>query len=51
MLNLDVDILIDPLGVIDRMNRLCLEKDIADGMSLTPNSVTSDLSQSSPDRD
>ena len=29
MLNLEVDILMDPLGVIDRMKRLCREKDIS----------------------
>ena len=27
-LNLDVDILTEPLGVMDRMNLLCLEKDM-----------------------
>ena len=29
MLNLEVDILMDPLGVMDRMKRLCREKDIS----------------------
>ena len=31
MLNLEVDILMDPLGVMDRMKRLCREKDISLG--------------------
>ena len=40
MLNLEVDILMDPLGVMDRMNRLWREKDIVlfscSGSPLTP---------------
>ena len=41
MLNLEVDILMDPLGVMDRMKRLWREKDISlSHRSLAPHTHT-----------
>ena len=41
MLNFEVDILMDPLGVMDRMKRLWREKDISHSLSpLTPTCIS-----------